>query len=248
MKTLSVFILTIFSFTSCGFIDDILGNLSGNGINPSFSLTIHYDYYGNRFVGPGSPIIFWVMPLDENEEVKEDPYIPDGPPLRDELYVDEYYGTLSIVLNIGDYAILAFTDEDGNGNLDLLEHYVVYNGKSIANGWLDKIKLTGSRTVDVSFGDEYEWHAVFIRYPLEIDLITGDFLSHGGFIAQGVTRISVSIDGVHDGDANIHFDKDFWEYPVKVSGLIRDTWHTLSINAEMSGTPIDSYSVQFYLQ
>jgi len=240
--------LTVLSITSCGFIDELLGGMSGNGLkSPTYTLSIGYEYQGNEIAGIGSPIIFWVMPLDNSGEVQDDPYNPDGPPLRKELYAYAPYGTLSAEIEQGDYAILAFVDDNGDGSLNLGDFYVVYDRRSIADISMDKVELFGNRSVYVWFDDSYSWHAVFIREPRESQIVYDSFWAHGGFLGVEVSEVLVHIEGGPGYPASIDHENGYWQFFVDVTPLSSGKYHDLTVVArDSSGNTIDSYSVQFY--
>jgi hypothetical protein len=250
MKRISLILvsfLTILSITSCGFIEGLLGGMNGNGLKSStYTLSIDYEYQGSEIVEIDSPIIFWVMPLDDNGEVQEDPYDPDGPPLRKELYAYTSYGTLSAEIEKGDYAVLAFVDDNGDGNLNLGDFYVVYDRRSIADIFLDRIELYGNRFVYVGFNDYYSWHAVFIREPQESQIVYDSFWAHGGFLGAEVSEVLVHVEGGPEYPASIDHDKGYWQFFVDKKLLNTGNNKLTVVAKDTSGNTIDSYSVQFY--
>lgn len=240
--------VTVLSFTSCGFINGLLDGMSGNGLkNPVYTLSVDYEYHGGAAVGIGSPIIFWVMPLDSNGEVQDDPNDPDGSPLRKELYAYEPYGTITSDIERGDYALLVFADDNGDGSLNLGDTYVVYDGRSIADSSLDRIEILGNRFVYVWFDDSYTWHAVFIREPQEYQIVYESFWSHGGFFGDEISEVAVQVDNGSWFPASVDHENGYWQFFVDVTPLSPGIYHDLTVVAkDMFSNVIDSFSVQFY--
>lgn len=58
----------VFFLTSCAFVEDLLGDIFNSQFDAVYTLTIEYDYYGRVFIPGLSQIIFWVMPLDNNDK------------------------------------------------------------------------------------------------------------------------------------------------------------------------------------
>jgi hypothetical protein len=234
--------------SSCAFLNGVLDDLVG-GRGAQYTLMIYYDYYGAYFAPGYDRIILWVMPLDSDGEVMEDPGDPEGPPLRKEIHVYERYGSVSSELQSRDYALLAFCDENMDGFLNLLESYTIYEGESLASGVMDRIELDRSLQVNVSFGDEHEWHAVVIRYPAEGQTINGYFTAEGGFITDEIVRIDMNVDGSKQGEAFLYHDHNYWEYPVNVYTLDPGAYHTLgAIAFDQYSNEVDQYMTSFYLQ
>ena len=234
-------------FTSCGAILYDLIEGRGNKGETIYTLTINFDYQGYKPVDIYSPIRFWIMPLDQNGEPMQDPENPGGPPLRKQIKAYSPYGNISIDLESGEYAVLAFVDYNDNGDLDLLESYVIYDGHSMAEEWLDKIFLFNDESIYIGFDDLFEWHIVYIRYPFEGDTIGSDFWADGIFITDEIKRIEIWIDdSIYQGDATIYYNEDRWEVYVDVSSLFADA-HFLCARAFDEFNPIDEYVVSFNL-
>jgi len=235
--------------SSCAFLHGVLDDLLGGRSYQEYTLIIHYDYYGDYFNPGYSRIIIWVMPLDEKGDVIKDPNDPEGPPLRKELHADDPYGMISADLESREYALLAFHDENGDGQLNLYEFYTIYEGESFASGVMDRIELSSNITVTVRFDDSQEFHAVVIRFPSEGEPINGNFIAKGGFITDAVDRIEVYINTAYQGDAIISHDYNYWEFPVNISPLAVGSYHSLGAKAyDQDGYEIDQYWVNFYLQ
>jgi hypothetical protein len=240
-------VIVAFGISGCAFLDGLLEEVFGAD-STHYTLSIDYDYQGSVTISGGSPIIFWVMPLDKNDEVMVDPDDPDGPPKRKEYYSSMSTGTISCGLQGGKYGVLAFVDENGDGSINLMEYYVLYDGAAIADSWWEKIYLNNNQQIDMWFDDSYEWHAVFIRYPLEGQQVFGNFWSDGGFISDQISDIVVYLDGSNQGYANIFYDDDYWNFYVDVRSLEPGKNYTLTAVAkDMYSNPFDSYSVNFYL-
>ena len=239
-------VIVIFGVSSCAFLGGLLDEVCG-GDSTHYTLSIIYDYQGSVMISGGSPIIFWVMPLDTNDEVIEDPDDPDGPPKRHEYYSSMSTGTISCGLKGGKYGVLAFVDENGDGNLSIMEYYVLFDGASIAHTWFEKINLTSNQQINMWFDDSYEWHAVFIRHPYEGEPVDGNFWADGGFISDQIANIAVYIDVSPLGDANIFHYDDYWNFFVDVGTLNPGKMYTLTVVAEdIISNPLDQYSVNFY--
>jgi hypothetical protein len=242
----------VFSLTSCAFVEDLLGDLFTSHVVAVNTLTIEYDYYGSAFSPGLSQIIFWVMPLDNNNEVMEDPDDPGGPPLRRELYAFDTYGTTCTDLESRKYLLLAFLDEHGDGYLSLHESYVIYDDKSLESGLMDKINLNEDKSVYVGFDDRYVWRAVFITNPSDGDYVqyeSGSFLIQGGILHDGITTIEVWDDSnnIHLGNAWIDHSNNYWHFPV--STLLPDSWYVLRVAAyDLYVNFVDEHKIIFYLQ
>jgi hypothetical protein len=234
--------------SSCAFLSGVLDDLMG-GRGAQYTLTIYYTYYGSYFTPGYSQIVFWVMPLDADGEVMEDPGDPGGPPVRKEINVYERSGRVSSELQSRDYALLAFCDENMDGLLNLFESYTIYEGESLASAVMDRIELDRSLQVNVSFGDEYEWHAVVIRYPSEGQTINGYFTAEGGFFTDDIKKIDVHVDGSKQGEASLYPDHSYWKYPVNVYTLDAGASHSLeAIAFDQYSNEIDRYITMFFLQ
>ena len=230
-------------FTSCGAILYDLIEGRGNKGETIYTLTINYQ--GDKPVDIYSPIIFWIMPLDQNGEPMQDPENTGGPPLRKQIKAYSPYENISIDLESGEYAVLAFVDYNDNGDLDLLESYVIYDSHSMAEEWLDKISLFNDESIFIGFEDSFEWHIVYIRYPFEGDTIGSNFWVDGIFITDVIKRIEIWIDYEPKGYADI--DCDYWEFYVDVSSLSTGA-HLLSARAFNEFNQIDEYVVNFNFQ
>jgi hypothetical protein len=240
--------VTVLLFASCGFINGLLDGMSGNWTgNPEYTLSIEYEYQGVFPVRTGSPIIFWVMPLDSSGKVQEDPDDPGGSPLRKELYAYEPYGMISDDIESGDYALLAFVDDNGDGSLNLGDSYVLYDDRSIADSSFDTIEIFGNFSMYVWFGDTYTWHAVFIREPREDQTMYESFWSHGGFFGNEISEIDVQVDNGSWFPASVDHENDYWQFFVDVTQLSPGIYHDLTVAAKDTlGNTIDSSSVHFY--
>jgi len=225
-------------FTSCGAILYDLIEGRGNKSETIYTLTIIFDYQGYK------PIRFWIMLLDQNGEPMQDQENPGGPPLRKQIKAYFPYGNISIDLESGEYAVLAFVDYNDNGDLDLLESYVIYDSHSMAEEWLDKISLFNDESIYIDFDDSFEWHIVYIRYPFEGETIGSNFWADGIFITDEIKRIEMLIDYEPKGSADI--DYDYWEFYVDVSSLVNGA-HLLSARAFNEFNQIDEYVVNFNL-
>ena len=236
-----------FGFSSCAFIGDFLDEMFGSS-SINYSLTVDFEYHGPETIYAGSPIIFWIMPLDENGDMMDDPYNPDGPPLREELYVFVGAGSVSTTLKGRDYGILAYVDANGDGNLNLLEHYVIYDGISVVYEQFDKIDLSNQQSIYVWFDDTYEWHAVFTRSPREGDHVPGNFWAHGGFLSGQINKIEVYVQGSYRGPATIDYIHNYWQFLVDTGSLTPGGPYELkAVALDVIGGFIDEFKVNFYL-
>jgi hypothetical protein len=179
---------------SCGAIKTLLpGDSKGLGDPFEYALTIQYERSGMYITGTGVPdsVVFWVMPLDDNGEVTEDPENPDGPPMRYELVGTGDTGSVSAVVPYDEYAILAYIDGDGDGALELGERYEIYDNRTMRDGAFDRVLVDEDTSVDFVLDMLAYWHAVYIYTPRENGAVSCDFTAQFGALVKDGPNLRV---------------------------------------------------------
>ncbi len=268
----------LLGISSCGFVGALFGSGGddGTGTSDFYTLTINYNYWGTTAtVSVNSPIVFWIMPLDENGNIIDDTSSPDGGPTREveEAYIQK--GSLSITLATGTYAILAFHDSiNKNAMPDLREPYVLYNDRYFADSTVtpytdsngtdqyfvnphwDTITLSDhDENIYIGFGNEgqkYEWHAVYIAKPDDGDYLDdGNYIKNkffdvvGGFFDGSGIILEIKIDGI-TVSGSFNINSDTKVWYKGIDASdFTDGLHTLTVNLFYQDGGSDTYSVSF---
>ncbi len=265
--------IILFGISSCGFVGALFGSGGddGSGASDYYTLTINYNYWGTtEAVSSDSPIVFWIMPLDENGNIIEDTSNPDGGPARE---VEEAYipkSSLSVTLATGTYAVLAFHDSVNKNSMpDLREPYVLYNDRYFADSTVTPYTDTSGATqyfinphwdtitlsdhdenIYIGFGNEgqkYEWHTVYIAKPDDGDYINTQFFTvAGGLFGGQDTTLQVEVDGTPiAGSVTINDTGETWYAQINTF-YFPDQTHSLRVKAlGRSGEVFDSYTIGF---
>ncbi len=261
----------LFGISSCGFVGALFGGGgNGSGTSDYYALTIDYSYWGRSAVSVGSPIVFWIMPLDENGNIIQDTDNPDGGPVREvrEAYIPT--GSLSMTLATGSYIVLAFHDSLNKNDMpDLREPYVLYNDRYFADSTVTPYRDSNGvtqyfvdphwDTVDLNDHDEriylgfgnqgqkFEWHAVYIASPDDGDYIDAQFFTvAGGLFGDWNTTLEVEVDGAPiPGSVTMNDTGDTWYARINTFDF-PDQTHGLRVKAlDQSGEVFDSYTIGF---
>lgn len=241
--------------TSCGFIGDLFKGDRGLGENFQYKLTIDYLYKGGNIISEVHPVFFWVMPLDENGEVMQDPENPEGPPLAEVLISTKPSGSVSVVVPRGDYGVLAFVDEYGAGDLWIGDSCVIYDNRPLADGIFDPIEMSADRAISLQFDDSYEFHHIYITSPVEGETVNvlGSSMKLMGWLlnTEIIGDINITVNGVPSLPAYVSPSENLWEAIISATSLFIPGFNTITADASFQGSPgpyFDSFTVNFYCQ
>ena len=239
--------------TSCGFIGDLFEGGRGLGENFQYQLTINYSYNGGNVISVVRPIFFWVMPLDKNGDVMQDPENPEGPPLSEELISVTPSGSVSVVVSKGDYGVLAFVDESGTGDFWIGNSYALYKNRSLADITFDPIDMSADRAISFQFDDSYEFHHIFITSPKEgetVEVPGSSMKLTGGLLNTGIVGdIDITVNGIPTLPAYLSPSGDSWDANISVASLNIPGSNFITADAFFQsdqGPYTDSFTVYFY--
>jgi len=253
------------SIFSCGFIGGIFsgdegsdegggGEENGDGDEEvTYELTIYYRYMGvdASLVSTSRPLVFFIMPVNEDGEIEEDPFDP----VVKNGYIPS--GSVKAEVGEGSYGLFLFDDADSSGYPSYLEKYVIYYGYAQSDTAFDSVYIDSNQSVFIEMNDDFVWRRVYIVSPRSGEIMESDFFVYGGISEEegssSVESVSLDIDGSERGWAQVDWENDTWMYPAE-NNLFNEIeleeyengWHTLTAFAwDASGEQIDSYSISF---